>query len=604
MGVRPSFCDRRASRLLTSKMDSLKKLHFYRKTPVDLTEATSSGGIISMAALVIMAYLFVSQLIMFWQVQVVTDIVMDNSSGSQATMGIDFDLTLSRLPCQYASVDIFDILGTARINVTEGKHNFHVTKTRVVTEQNSMKRIPGAKLEVKGHEAAAPREEKKDHHDKHQAIKELKKFPVSEHRDWDKEIYSFELTAENFEPKLSKYDFAMVDFFAPWCHWCTQLKPVWEHATGLVEKTTMDYGEDPNAGWHGFTNRKDGMYQWEEYNSKHEHAPMTLVDFLNTKRQGEGMGEVPMQGRKRVIMAKVDCTQPTNRELCMQHRIFGYPTVRIYRNGATHSFEEYQGDRTAESFLNFVHENVPEIPMSEEDLTEEKKAREEKAEFHENLDVETHEGCNIVGTVEVQKVPGKLVFAAHANYQDFDVKQVNTSHTIQHLSFRSVVVNTEENHHGEITEKLLRVRLTRRKWEDKKRLLRNRLDKHKNNVLRYLWPLDKKHFVSKAEHQISEHYIKVVHSRMNLLSFPEFSVYQMQAHSNAFSEEGTLPTTKISYDVSPLNVQLSEKRRGSAEFLTGLCAIIGGVFTVIGLIDSVLFHGTKLVKKMELGKAE
>ena len=50
---------------------------------------------------------------------------------------------------------------------------------------------------------------------------------------------------------------------------------------------------------------------------------------------------------------------------------------------------------------------------------------------------------------------------------------------------RSVVVNAEKNHHGEITEKLLRVRLTRRKWEDKKRLLRNRLDKHKNNVLRY-----------------------------------------------------------------------------------------------------------------------
>ena len=49
---------------------------------------------------------------------------------------------------------------------------------------------------------------------------------------------------------------------------------------------------------------------------------------------------------------------------------------------------------------------------------------------------------------------------------------------------RSVVVNAEKNHHGEITEKLLRVRLTRRKWEDKKRLLRNRLDKHKNNVLR------------------------------------------------------------------------------------------------------------------------
>ena len=40
----------------------------------------------------------------------------------------------------------------------------------------------GAKLELKEKEAAAPREEKKDHHTKHQAIKELKKFPVSEHR--------------------------------------------------------------------------------------------------------------------------------------------------------------------------------------------------------------------------------------------------------------------------------------------------------------------------------------------------------------------------------------------------------------------------------------
>lgn len=589
-------------------MEGLKRLHFYRKTPVDLTEATSTGGIISVCALVIMVYLFISQLVMFWQVQTVTDIVMDNSSGSQATMGIDFDVTLARLPCQYASVDVFDILGTARINVTEGKHNFHVTKTRVITDEQSMKRIPGAKLAT-ADLVQAPREEKKDHHTRHQAIKALKKFPVSEHRDWeedwDKEIYSFELTADNFESKLSRYDFAMVDFFAPWCSWCTELKPVWEHATGLVEKTTMDYGEDPNEGWHGFKNRKEGMFKWEEYNSKHEHAPMTLVDFLNQNRATLDMGEVPLQGRPRVIMAKVDCTVAVNRQLCMQHRIMGYPTVRIYRNGATHSFEEYQGHRTAESFLNFVHENVPDIPMTDQEPTAEEQLREQKAEFHANLDHETHEGCNIVGSVEVQKVPGKLVFAAHSNYLDFDIKSVNTSHTIQHLSFRSVNTQSEhEKKRGMVSEKLLRVRLTHKKWEDKKKLLRNRLVNHKNNVLRFLWPLDKKKFPSVEPHLISEHYVKVVHSKMILLGYPDFSVYQMQVHSNAFPEEGSLPTTKISYDVSPLNVHLTEKRRSAADFLTGLCAIIGGVFTVIGLVDSVLFHGGKLLKKLELGKHE
>eukprot|EP00658_Telonema_sp_P-2_P035173 TRINITY_DN25627_c0_g1_i5.p1 TRINITY_DN25627_c0_g1~~TRINITY_DN25627_c0_g1_i5.p1 ORF type:complete len:423 (+),score=117.51 TRINITY_DN25627_c0_g1_i5:196-1464(+) len=418
-------------------MDSLKKLHFYRKTPVDLTEATSSGGVISIVALLIMVYLFLSQLIMFWQVQTVTDIVMDNSSGSQATMGIDFDVTLARLPCQYASVDVLDILGTARINVTEGRHNFHVTKTRVVTEELSMKRVPGAKLATPDL-VQSPRDEKRDHHTRHDAIKALKKFPVSEHRDWeedwDKEIYSFELTGDNFEDKLSKYDFAMVDFFAPWCHWCTELKPVWEHATGLVEKTTMDYGEDPTEGWHGFQNRKEGMFAWEDYNGKHEHAPMTLVDFLNQKRDSLGLGDVPLHGRKRVIMAKVDCTRTENRDLCRQHRIMGYPTVRVYRNGAAHSMEEYQGERKAEAFLGFVHDNVPDIPMSEDDSSNTALLREREAEFHANLDTETHEGCNIVGSVEVKKVPGKLMFAAHSNYLDFDLKSVNTSHTIQHLS--------------------------------------------------------------------------------------------------------------------------------------------------------------------------
>lgn len=45
----------------------LQRLHFYRKTPADLTESTTSGGAISFVALVLMIYLFVSQLFLFFE---------------------------------------------------------------------------------------------------------------------------------------------------------------------------------------------------------------------------------------------------------------------------------------------------------------------------------------------------------------------------------------------------------------------------------------------------------------------------------------------------------------------------------------------------------
>ena len=44
--------------------------------------------------------------------------------------------------------------------------------------------------------------------------------------------------------------------------------------------------------------------------------------------------------------------------------------------------------------------------------------------------------------------------------------------------------------------------------------------------------------------------------------------------------------------------------RSFAHFMTGICAIIGGVFTVAGMIDSMVYHSAKaLQKKIELGKA-
>jgi hypothetical protein len=37
-------------------------------------------------------------------------------------------------------------------------------------------------------------------------------------------------------------------------------------------------------------------------------------------------------------------------------------------------------------------------------------------------------------------------------------------------------------------------------------------------------------------------------------------------------------------------------------FLTTTCAIVGGVFTVAGILDSILYQSAKMLKKNQLGK--
>ena len=45
-------------------------------------------------------------------------------------------------------------------------------------------------------------------------------------------------------------------------------------------------------------------------------------------------------------------------------------------------------------------------------------------------------------------------------------------------------------------------------------------------------------------------------------------------------------------------VQYREEYKSFTHFLTSVCAIVGGVFTVSGLIDSFIYHGQKVCFKI------
>ncbi|KAK8580320.1 hypothetical protein V6N12_070598 [Hibiscus sabdariffa] len=86
----------------------------------------------------------------------------------------------------------------------------------------------------------------------------------------------------------------------------------------------------------------------------------------------------------------------------------------------------------------------------------------------------------------------------------------------------------------------------------------------------------------------------------------QFSVTEHYKGAEKGADIGFIDTTTgvfFIYDLSPIKVTFTEQHASFLHFLTNVCAIVGGVFTVAGIIDSCIYHGHKAMKKkMELGK--
>uniref|UniRef100_A0A8C4QQ39 Endoplasmic reticulum-Golgi intermediate compartment protein n=1 Tax=Eptatretus burgeri TaxID=7764 RepID=A0A8C4QQ39_EPTBU len=191
-------------------------------------------------------------------------------------------------------------------------------------------------------------------------------------------------------------------------------------------------------------------------------------------------------------------------------------------------------------------------------------------------------GCRITGHLLVNKVSGNFHFApgkshdrSHIHVHDvntFGITKFNTSHRIYHLSFGSSFPGA-------------------------------------------VFPLDNTTTVAEADSMMFQYFVKVVPTVFvdlegQVVHTNQFSVTK---HSRSVSTSAVtpgiqhgrdgLPGVFVLYDPSAIVVRLTETRRGFRHFLTSVCSIIGGVFTVAGLLDSCLYHSVRsLQHKLELGK--
>lgn len=441
-------------------MLKLSSYDVFRKLPRDLTHGTSQGGVLSVLTVALMAVVFLFEAWTYLAGEVETAVMLDTNR--EQLLQINFKITTLRLPCEFASVDVWDYLGNNRLDLTKDLH-----KTMVSGPMGE--RIIGAWSDGNRFSAGDSAEEV------HAAIG----------MDESEEI----LDKDAFATKLAANTWSFVDFFAPWCIHCVKLAPTWE----AFAKTVHD---------------------------KEIH----------------------------VKVYRVDCTK--NEFLCRQQQINGYPTLRVYK-GQTAMHPDFLGKRTVSTLQAWM-----------ERMTDE----------HEHVSTREHkeEGCLVLGTLWVNRVPGNFHITAKSKGHDFDPKATNLSHIVHHFSFGAPLPQ---------------------------RVLRHL----PGDVRRNINPLDGKVFVNREEHTTHEHYVKVVstHYRVgksSIFNRGDSLGYQMATSNHRYKSDPAVPEAKFSFDLSPTAVVIIQGGKRWYEFVTSVCAIIGGVFTVVSLLDGAVYNIAKTVK--------
>ena len=105
--------------------------------------------------------------------------------------------------------------------------------------------------------------------------------------------------------------------------------------------------------------------------------------------------------------------------------------------------------------------------------------------------------------------------------------------------------------------------------------------------------MNDKLFVNKQLHSAYHHYVKVVSTHFEWGSRYKGAnsplAYQMVEMSQIMNyDESDVPEARFSYDLAPMAVVISKKGKHWYEFITSICALIGGTFTVVGLLSSIL----------------
>jgi protein disulfide-isomerase-like protein len=323
-------------------------------------------------------------------------------------------------------------------------------------------------------------------------------------------------------------------------------------------------------GVHAFDLKKDNFKEWMEENE------MAFIDMFAPwcvwcQRLAPTWEKFAVEIKNLnmpVGIAKIDCMAES--DLCREEKVMAFPTLRWYENGK-HITPEYKMDRTVQAMVGFAKRK---LEMNEKFKDWEKGALdrgdsdadiEKKRKLFSQSRPE-HPSCQVSGHLMVNRVPGNFHIEAKSKNHNLNSAMTNLTHIVNHLSF------------GEPLD------ITARRA---KRILKQVPEEHQQ-----FNPMDDSMYMTKEFHQAYHHYIKVVSTHLNVGSSEanQMLTYQFLEQSQiVYYDVSNVPEARFSYDLSPMSVVVEKEGRKWYDYLTSLCAIIGGTFTTLGLIDAVLY---------------
>ncbi|GAB6023900.1 hypothetical protein CHUAL_008635 [Chamberlinius hualienensis] len=182
------------------------------------------------------------------------------------------------------------------------------------------------------------------------------------------------------------------------------------------------------------------------------------------------------------------------------------------------------------------------------------------------LKVELGEGCRFEAKFSINKVPGNFHVSTHSLH-GAQPDAVDMRHIIHELTF------------GEPVEQSWNIPGSYNTLESRTRL-------------------------ESSESESHEYILKLVPTIFK--TWRNFESYQYTYAYKSFVSMNfagkSIPALWFRYDLTPITVQYHTRPKPIYSFFTMLCAIIGGTFTVAGILDSFVFSATEMLRKNELGK--